>query len=180
MPKLVVPPLTLEESYSHPILGGGLGPYSHAVLGELGGLTQFGVHIEVLPPGSRSSFRHWHMTEDEMILMLAGEVVLVEDSETLLCAGDVACWPKGAGPAHCLENRSPELARYVTIGTRNRTDVIHYPDHDLITHKDGPSRSYFHGDGRHRTADVAAAQPDSRGHLTVPRGPNTCPEEGNT
>ena len=74
MTKLTIPALTMETAYTHPIMGNGLGPYSHAVLGDLGGLTQFGVHIEVLPPGSRSSFRHWHETEDEMILMISGEV----------------------------------------------------------------------------------------------------------
>ena len=150
MTKLTIPALTMETAYTHPIMGNGLGPYSHAVLGDLGGLTQFGVHIEVLPPGSRSSFRHWHETEDEMILMISGEVTLIEDDETELTAGDVACWPKGSGPAHCLENRGQADARYLTIGTRNSTDVIHYPDHDLIAHKDGPLRRYTYLDGRAR------------------------------
>ncbi|HEX9858284.1 MAG TPA: cupin domain-containing protein, partial [Paracoccaceae bacterium] len=147
MPKLAPPPLTLENAYTHPVLGGGLGPYSHAVLGDAGGLTQFGAHIEVLPPGSRSSFRHWHETEDEMVYMLAGEVVLIEDGETTLRAGDVACWPAGSPIGHCLENRSAAEARYLTIGTRNPDDVIHYPDHDLITHKQGSARRYTRADG---------------------------------
>lgn len=151
MPKLTIPPLTDEVGYAHPIFGAGLGAYSYAVLGDLGGLTQFGVHIEVLAPGTRSSFRHWHETEDEMILMLAGEVTLIEDSETLLSVGDVACWAKGAGPAHCLENRSGFEARYLTIGTRAPQDVIHYPDHDLIAHKDGAARRYTDSNGRPRT-----------------------------
>lgn len=151
MAKLAPPALTLEDAYAHPILGGGLGPYSHAVLGEAGGLAQFGVHIEVLPPGSRSSFRHWHEAEDEMIYMLAGEVVLIEDNETTLRVGDAACWPAGQPVGHCLENRSGHEARYLTIGTRAARDVIHYPDHDLITHKEGPARRYTHADGRPRT-----------------------------
>jgi uncharacterized cupin superfamily protein len=142
--------MTPETAYSHPVLGGGLGPYAYAVLGDLGGLTQFGVHVEVLPPGSRSSFRHWHETEDEMIVMLEGEVVLIEDTETPLRVGDAAAWPKGAAVAHCLENRSTAEARYLTIGTRNKADVIHYPDHDLIAHKDGAARHFTHADGRPR------------------------------
>lgn len=148
MAKLDIPPLTHENSYEHPILGGGLGPYSYAVLGDLGGLTQFGVHIEVLPPGSRSSFRHWHKTEDEFVMILSGEVVLVEDVETQLVAGDVACWPKATGPAHCLENRSDAEARYLVVGTRKQEDEIHYPDHDLIAFKDGTARSYTDSNGR--------------------------------
>lgn len=150
MTKLTIPALAVEAEYKHPILGGGLGPYSYAVLGDLGGLTQFGAHIEVLPPGSRSSFRHWHRDEDEFVMMLSGEVMLIEDVETPLVAGDVACWAKGAGPAHCLENRSAAEARYLVIGTRSPQDEIHYPDHDLITIKDGAARHYTHLDGRPR------------------------------
>lgn len=136
-----------EDAYAHPILGGGLGPYRHSVLGDAGGLSQFGVHLEELPPGSRSSFRHWHETEDEMILMLSGEVILCEDDEAPLRAGEAACWPAGRATGHQLHNRSAAPAIYLTIGTRHMADVIHYPDHDLITHKQGQARRYLHGDG---------------------------------
>lgn len=149
MPRVVPPPMTHEDA-AHPVLGGGCGPYSHAVIGEAGGLTQFGAHLETLPPGSSSSFRHWHETEDEMVLMLEGEVVLVEDTETPLRAGEAACWPAGHPVGHRLENRGTLPARYLVVGTRNRSDVIHYPDHDLVTVKDGPARHYRHADGRPR------------------------------
>lgn len=139
---------TTEGAWNHPVLGLGCGAYSHAILGDAGGLTQFGVHLEELPPGSSSSFRHWHETEDEMVLMLEGRLVLAEDGEDTLVSGDVACWPAGSPVGHCLENRSDAPARYLVIGTRHHRDVIHYPDHDLITHKDGPDRRYLHGDGR--------------------------------
>jgi uncharacterized cupin superfamily protein len=136
-----------EDAYTHPILGGGLGPYRHSVLGDIGGVSQFGVHLEELPPGSRSSFRHWHEDEDEMILLLSGKVVLVEDTETPLAPGDTACWPTGQPTGHQLQNRSDAPAIYLTIGTRHVRDVIHYPDHDLITHKDGKARRYTHANG---------------------------------
>ena len=83
-----------------------------------------------------------------MIYMIAGEVTLIEDAgEQTLRAGDVACWPAGAANAHHLHNHSPQDATYLTIGTRNRADVIHYPDHDLIAHKDGATRRYTRSDG---------------------------------
>lgn len=148
MPKLPSPPMVLEAAYHHPIAGGGLGAYSHRVLGDLGGLTQFGCHIEELPPGSQSSHRHWHENEDELVYILSGEVVLVEDTETLLRAGDVAAWPAGHPVGHCLINRSTAPAQYLVVGTRAQTEVIHYSDHDLITHKDGSARRYMHRDGR--------------------------------
>lgn len=150
MPKLPSQPVQEARGYRHPVLGGGLGDYAYQLLSDPGGLTQFGALIEVLPPGAQSSFRHWHEAEDEMVLMLAGEAILVEDSETVLRVGDVACWPAGLAIGHCLHNRSGAEARYLVLGSRQARDVIHYPDHDLVTHKDGDARTYFHGDGRPR------------------------------
>ncbi|MEZ5796112.1 MAG: cupin domain-containing protein [Paracoccaceae bacterium] len=139
-----------EVAYAHPMLGGGLGDYRHCVLGDAGGLSQFGAHLEELPPGSRSSFRHWHEAEDEAILVLSGHPTLIEDGETRLKPGDMACWPAGTAIGHQLHNRTDAPAVYLTLGTRLARDRIHYPDHDLITEKDGPARRYAHADGRPR------------------------------
>ena len=150
MPKVVLPDPVVATDAPHPILGAGLGPYAYQLISEPGLLTQFGAFIEHLPPGSRSSFRHWHQTEDEMIYVLTGEVVLIEDDESTLRPGEAACWPAGAPVGHCLENRSDASATYLVIGTRNAVDRVHYPDHDLITEKDGEARRYLHGDGSPR------------------------------
>ena len=148
MPPLPVLPFVEEPATLHPVLGVPLGAYAHRSLGDLGGLTQFGVHIERLPPGSISSLRHWHETEDEFILMLSGEVILLEDgTETRLVPGDAAAWPAGVPIGHCLENRSGAEATYLTVGTRKRADSIHYPDHDRVCHRDGPTRRWTRGDG---------------------------------
>lgn len=128
MAKLAPPPPVREEDTSHPVLGASLGPYSHVVLGELGGLPQFGLHLETLPPGSRSSHRHWHEAEDELVYVLSGEVVLIEDEETVLKAGEAAAWPANTPVGHCLENRSGHDATYLVVGTRGMADAVHYPD----------------------------------------------------
>ena len=142
MPKVDLPAAVQQAEAAHPVLGGGLGAYAYQLISDPGGLGQFGAFTEALPPGSRSSFRHWHETEDEMVYILAGEVVLVEDSDTLLRAGEAACWPAGLAVAHCLENRSGAEARYLVIGSRKQQDVIHYPDDDLVAHKAGKARRY--------------------------------------
>lgn len=128
MPKLDLSPPVPVAGEAHPVLGGGLGPYSCVPLGDPGGLTQFGVHLEILPAGSRSSHRHWHEAEDELICMLSGEVVLIEDAETILRPGDAAAWPAGHPVGHCLENRSDADATYLVVGTRSMADCVHYPD----------------------------------------------------
>lgn len=135
------------DETGHPILGNGAGHYRFRLLSDPGGLTQFGAFIEELQPGSRSSERHWHETEDEMVYILDGCPTLVEDVETELAPGDAVCWPAGSGIGHCLINRTDGPVRYLVVGTRNEKDVIHYVDHDLITHKDGPDRRYVRGDG---------------------------------
>jgi uncharacterized cupin superfamily protein len=147
MPRLVLPDWVTETSYTHPIIGAHPGPYRYQLLSDPGGLSQFGAFLEELPSGSNSGHRHWHEAEDEMIVMLSGEVVLVEDSETTLRAGDVACWPAGHPVGHRLDNRSDAPARYLVIGTRSARDRIHYTDHDLITEKDGSARRYLRRDG---------------------------------
>lgn len=138
---------TTEPPFTHPALNETLDSYQHAILGDAGGLGQFGVHLECLNPGGKSSFHHWHEAEDEMVLILSGQPTLIEDIAVQMQPGDAACWPAGTAVGHHLENRSDAPAVYLTIGTRFANDVIHYPNHDLITHKAGPHRRYFRRDG---------------------------------
>lgn len=149
MPKLALPAPARVEDSSHPVLGASLGPYSYVALGDAGGLTQFGAHLETLPPGSRSAHRHWHETEDELVYVISGEVVLVEDDETVLRPGDAAAWPAGHPVGHCLENRSALEATYLVVGTRSGADTVHYPDAGLtMTITDRRRRVFTDASGR--------------------------------
>jgi uncharacterized cupin superfamily protein len=98
-----------------------------------GGVTQFGANLVTLPAGAWSSQRHWHSHEDEMVVMLAGEAVLVEeDGETLLAPGDIACFPAGVPNGHHLQNRSAMPCQFLAIGTDQiEIDECHYPDIDM-------------------------------------------------
>jgi uncharacterized cupin superfamily protein len=70
---------------------------ARAALGNLFGLDQFGVNIVTLDPGSWSSFRHWHQTEDEFVYVLDGEVVLANDAgDHVMTAGMCAGFKAGA------------------------------------------------------------------------------------
>ena len=115
-------------------------------LGDAGGLTDFGVNLARLPPGEWSSQRHWHSHEDEFVFLLQGELVLIEnDGETLLRAGDAAAFPKGTGNGHHMVNRSNRDAIYLEIGSRQLEDVTTCSDVDIMSansdgrfvHKDG-------------------------------------------
>jgi uncharacterized cupin superfamily protein len=147
MPKLAIPPFT-RRHVVHPVAAEDLGEYSNANLGDAGQLTQFGVHLEILHPGAKSSMRHWHESEDEFVYVLDGELTLVEDTgEAPLAAGEAAAWKAGDANAHRLENRGATDATYLVVGTRAARDRIHYADHDLVVTFDGPRRIYARRDG---------------------------------
>ena len=61
-----------EVPVDSPKMPDALGSFAAALYSDAGGLTQFGAFTETLPPGSRSSLKHWHETEDEFILVIAG------------------------------------------------------------------------------------------------------------
>lgn len=109
------------------------------------GLEDFGVTHVVLEPGGISSQRHWHEGEDEVVVMLAGEAVLVEEGgETLLRPGDLAAFPKGVPDGHHLVNRSDAPCTFVAIGKVAETDC-HYPDIDM--HLDAAAGRFTRKDG---------------------------------
>jgi len=100
-------------------------------LAPASGITDFGFSHVVLKPGAWSSQRHWHEGEDEFVVMLSGEAVLVDDDgEHVMRAGDVAAFPKNDGNGHVLQNRSAADCVFVAVGKPQTTDC-HYPDIDM-------------------------------------------------
>jgi uncharacterized cupin superfamily protein len=146
MPKLDLAAIPQTNRTGYP------SPYDQAVAGRwvrrlrpAAGLTDLGAAHVVLKPGAWSSQRHWHAEEDELVVILAGEAVLVEDDgETVLRAGDVAAWPKGVKNGHTLQNRGGADCVMLAVSAGN-TAVDHgeYPDIDLRFTPDG----YAHKDG---------------------------------
>lgn len=102
-------------------------------LGRLVGLTQFGVNLVTLEPGSQSALRHWHAAEDEFIYVMEGEPTLLDDNgEHRLRVGSFAGFPAGHPNAHHLVNRSSDNASFLVVGARKPgAETIHYPDDDL-------------------------------------------------
>ena len=115
---------------------GNCGPYEALLYSDTGGLSQFGAFVEILPPGSSSSVKHWHRLEDEMVYVLDGTVTLHEGAtSTPLTPGDAATFRAGDPVGHCLENRSDAPVRYLVIGTRSAGDTVTYPEADrILTH----------------------------------------------
>ena len=121
-----------------------------ARLGDAAGLTQFGVNLLRLAPGVWSSQRHWHSHEDEFVYLLEGEVVLVTDEgEEPMRAGDSAGFKAAVQDGHCFQNRSAADAVLIVVGSRSDEDHGEYPDIDLVAtagRYSGKGR-YLHKDG---------------------------------
>lgn len=117
-------------------------------LGNLAGLTQFGVNLTRLKPGAASALRHWHESEDEFVYVLEGELTLVEEgAETVLRPGDAAGFRAGVANGHQFVNRSGRDGVYLEIGTRAASDRADYPDLDMIVVRDAAGMRFLHRSG---------------------------------
>ncbi len=118
------------------------------VLGDVVGLSQFGVNLLVLNPGDWSAQRHWHQNEDEFVYIVEGEVTLVTDEgENLLKSGDIAGFPAGQPNGHHLVNKSAAIAKIFEVGTRCQTDMVDYPDVDMKAKKEDAKYRFLHNNG---------------------------------
>ncbi len=118
-------------------------------LGDYFGLSNFGVNLTELAPGSVSALLHHHSKQDEFVFILEGELTLILDErEYVMKAGDCYGFKAGSGVASQLVNRSAMRATYIEIGDRSEGDAVEYPNDDLkaiqlpegkwrFTHKNG-------------------------------------------
>ncbi len=118
-------------------------------LGNVFGLTNFGVNLTRLAPGAVSALRHAHSKQDELIYVLEGRPTLRTDAgETQLVPGMCAGFKAGTGDGHHLVNRTAEDVVFLEVGDRTTGDEGSYPDDDIramlgpdgtwrFTHKDG-------------------------------------------
>jgi uncharacterized cupin superfamily protein len=101
-------------------------------LGDLFGLTNFGVNITRLAPGGSSALRHAHTKQDEFVYILEGRPTLLTNAgRAALQPGMCAGFKAGTGDAHCLINETAEEVVYLEIGDRTAGDAVDYPDDDL-------------------------------------------------
>lgn len=117
-------------------------------LGDAGGLTQFGVNIVILPPGAKSSMRHWHLNEDEFVMVTQGACTLMQDAgPVVMHAGDCAAFPAGVPDGHCFVNHTDAEARFLVVGTKAKTETATYSDIDLQVHQAGGVNRFTYKDG---------------------------------
>ena len=142
------PPRVKPSNYPEPFASRMAGREKRP-LGDLFGLTNFGVNLTRLKPGAISALRHAHSRQDEFIYILEGEPTLItNEGESPLRPGMTAGFKAGTGNAHHLVNRTEGDVVYLEVGDRSPGDEGSYPDDDLqavmqengkwgFTHKDG-------------------------------------------
>lgn len=136
-----VAPRTKPSNYPEPFFSRMAGR-SKRQLGDVFGLSNFGVNLTELAPGGESALLHAHTKQDEFIYILEGRPTLVmETGETELAAGMCAGFP-AAGKAHQLVNRSDAPVRYLEIGDRTPGDAASYPNDDIQA-KLGPDGNWL-------------------------------------
>ena len=117
-------------------------------LGDAGGLTQFGVNLVTLQPGAMSSLRHWHLHEDEFVMVTAGELTLITDAgPEPMVAGDCAVFPANRPNGHHFINHSTDAATFLVVGTKAAREVATYSDVDLIVTMQGGQATFTHKNG---------------------------------
>jgi uncharacterized cupin superfamily protein len=150
MPKIDIAKLPVDARSNYPA------PFDRVVvgrerkrLGNAAGLDQFGVNLTTLKPGAASALRHWHAQEDELVYILEGEVVLIEDGgETTLRPGDAAGFKANSPNGHHLLNKTKRDAVLLEIGTRSKHERAEYPDVDLVHIRDDEGARYTHKNGK--------------------------------
>lgn len=101
-------------------------------LGDLFGLTNFGVNMTELLPGAVSALRHAHTKQDEFVYVLQGHPTLrTDEGRTRLSPGTCAGFKAGSGNGHHLINDTADSVLYLEIGDRTPGDEGSYPDDDL-------------------------------------------------
>ena len=149
MPKidLEATPARVGTGYPEPYRSR-VGAIRRLELGDAAGLTQFGVNLTTIAPGGISALRHWHQSEDELVFVVAGTLVLVEDgTETSLGPGEAAGFKANVANGHHLVNRSDAPATLLEIGTRAAEERAFYPDDDLLYIRERGESRFTRRDG---------------------------------
>lgn len=135
------------SNYPEPFASRMAGRQKHP-LGDVFGLSNFGVNLTKLAPDAASALRHAHTKQDEFVYILQGHPTLHTDQgRTRLSPGMCAGFKAGTGNGHRLINETQEEVVYLEVGDRTPGDEGSYPDDDLqallmdgkwkFAHKDG-------------------------------------------
>ena len=100
-----------------------------ARIGRQLGSEKLGASYWELPPGQAAYPYHWHMTEEELLVVTDGTPSLrTPDGWRDLEAGEVVAFQRGEEGGHQLMNRTDDTVRFLAFSTQPGPDIVMYPD----------------------------------------------------
>jgi uncharacterized cupin superfamily protein len=100
-----------------------------ARLGRQAGSERLGVSLWELPPGEAAYPYHYHLAEEEILIVLEGEPSLrTAEGWRELRRGELVSFLRGEHGGHQILNRTGETVRFLAISTSGEPDVVMYPD----------------------------------------------------
>ncbi len=137
-------PRTKPTSYPEPFASRIAGREKR-VLGDLFGITNYGVNLTRLSPNAQSSIRHAHTKQEDFVYILEGHPTLYTDEGPCqLSPGMCAGFRAGTGNAHHLINETDTDVVYLEVGDRTPGDEGVYPDDDLKAVQVDGNWQYLH------------------------------------
>ena len=104
------------------------------VLSDFGGGSQITVANEILPPGRQANQLHYHLLEEEHVLVLEGSMtVRLGEARHIVHAGHYVCFPAGQKVGHALINHTDLPCRYLVLGNPQKADVAVFPETGRIS-----------------------------------------------
>lgn len=100
-----------------------------ARLGRQLGSEKLGASLWELSPGQAAYPYHWHMTEEELLIVTEGTPHLrTPEGWRELEEGEVVAFPRGEEGGHQLMNRTERPVRFLAFSTQPGPDIVMYPD----------------------------------------------------
>lgn len=156
MPKLDLSQIPFKAGSSYPAkLAKSVEGRSTQRIGDAGGLTQYGVNIVRLEPNAASSLRHYHMEQDEFVIVTEGVCTLKDDDgEHQMQVGDCATFPAGDPNGHHILNHTDKAVTFLVVGTRTATETGYYSDVDMMVRDGQDGFKFTQKDGSPLSADI--------------------------
>ena len=103
-----------------------------ARLGRQAGTHKVGLSLFEVPPGQAAYPYHWHLAEEELIIVLTGAPSLrTPEGWRDVEPGEVLAFGVGEQGAHQLVNRTSETVRFLAFSNQ-QPDIVVRPDSQTI------------------------------------------------
>ena len=115
-----------------------------ARLSRQAGSDRLGLSLWELPAGEAAYPYHYHLAEEELVVVLEGRPSLRgPDGWRELSGGEVVPFLRGEQGAHQLVNRTDEVVRFLAFSTNGEPDIVIRPDSNTL----GAYERLAHGGG---------------------------------